>query len=153
MQVAFNLLEARPRSEQELVTALRRKNVPDEVAEHVMARLRELGYVDDEAFAEMVVRSASMSRGLARRSLAEELRKRGVSDEIAEEALAPVDDVMERDSARRLVDKKLRSMNGLAIDVKRRRLAGMLARKGYPAGVAYPVISEALSEIPEHHRD
>lgn len=152
-RIVLRKLAAAPRSRAQLAEALAGKEIPEPVAEAVLDRMEAVGLVDDEALAEMVVRSASASRGLARRSLAEELRKRGVSDEIAEEALAPVDDVMERDSARRLVDKKLRTMNGLGVDVKRRRLAGMLGRKGYPAGIAYPVISEALSEIPEHRRD
>lgn len=152
-RIVLRKLAAAPRSRAQLAETLAAKEIPEAVADAVLDRMEAVGLVDDEAFAEMVVRSVSASRGLARRSIAEELRKRGVSDEIVEEALTPVDDVMERDSARRLVEKKLRTMNGLAIDVKRRRLAGMLARKGYPSGVVYPVISEALSEIPEHRRD
>lgn len=152
-RIVLRKLAAAPRSRAQLAETLAGKEIPELVAQAVLDRMEAVGLVDDEAFAEMVVRSASASRGLARRSLAEELRKRGVSDEIAEEALAPVDDVMERDSARRLVDKKLRTMSGLEIEVKRRRLAGMLARKGYPAGIVYPVVAEALAEIPEHRRD
>ena len=152
-RIVLRKLAAAPRSRAQLAETLAGKEISEPVAQAVLDRMEAVGLVDDEAFAEMVVRSASASRGLARRSLAEELRKRGVSDEIAEEALAPVDDVMERDSARRLVDKKLRTMSGLEIEVKRRRLAGMLARKGYPAGIVYPVVAEALAEIPEHRRD
>lgn len=151
-RIVLRKLAAAPRSRAQLAEALADKEIPEPVAEAVLDRMEAVGLVDDEAFAEMVVRSVSAGRGLARRSIAEELRKRGVSDEIAEEALAPIDDSDERDSARRLVDKKLRTMSGLDFQVKQRRLAGMLARKGYSAGVVYPVIREALSEIPEHQR-
>ena len=152
-RIVLRKLAAAPRSRAQLAEALAAKQIPEAVADAVLARMEEVGLVDDEAFAEMVVRSASQGRGLARRSLAEELRKRGVSDEIAEQALSPVDDATERDAARRLVDKRLRTMGGLEIDVKRRRLAGMLARKGYSSGVVYPVVSEALAEAVEHRRD
>ena len=52
-----------------------------------------------------------------------------------------------------LVAKKLRSMHGLEPLVQKRRLAGMLARKGYPADLAMAVIREAIAEAPEHQRD
>ena len=152
-RIVLRRLAAAPRSRAQLAETLAGKQIPQAVADAVLDRMEEVGLVDDEAFAEMVVRSASQGRGLARRSLAEELRKRGVSDEIAEQALSPVDDATERDAARWLVDKRLRTMGGLEIDVKRRRLAGMLARKGYSSGVVYPVVSEALAEMAEHRRD
>ena len=62
-----------------------------------------------------------------------------------------VDD--ERDVARELVAKKLRSMHGLDRVVQTRRLSGMLARKGYGHDVARVVITEALDAEPEHQRD
>jgi regulatory protein len=48
--------------------------------------------------------------------------------------------------ARRLVERKLRSMAGLEPQAAARRLVGMLARKGYPAGLAYEVVRTALAE-------
>ena len=49
--------------------------------------------------------------------------------------------------------KKLRTMAGLAPDVQARRLAAMLARKGYSGEVAWPVIRDAITGAPEHQRD
>ena len=98
----------------------------------VLDRLTEVGLVDDEAFAEMLVRSQQAGRGLARRALARELRSKGIDPELAAETLDGIDDESERERARELVAKKLRSMHGLdAPSVQTRRLAGMLARKGY----------------------
>ena len=56
----------------------------------------------------------------------------------------------QRAAARALVDRKLRSMSGLDPQVATRRLAGLLARKGYAAGLAFSVVREALAE---HGRD
>ena len=87
------------------------------------------------------------------RALARELRTKGVDDETAR---ATLDRDRPRGRARpgrALVAKKLRSMHGLDATVQTRRLAGMLARKGYPSSVAFAVIREALAEAPEHQRD
>ena len=44
-------------------------------------------------------------------------------------------------------------MAGLDAVVQTRRLAGMLARKGYGPELSMRVIREALAEAPEHQRD
>lgn len=132
-----------------------RKDVPDDVADRVLDRFEEVGLVDDAAYAGMLVRTRQSERGLARRALAVELRRKGIDQETAAEALAEVDDEDEEASARRLVAKRLRAMSGLEPEVKRRRLAGMLARKGHGPGVSYRVINEALGaeRDPESHAD
>lgn len=143
--VALRQLAAAPRSRAELARAMARKGVPEDVAEQVLDRFDEVGLIDDAAYAQMLVRSRQSTRGLARRALAHELRRRGVDGEIAEDALAQVTDEDEAEAARRLVEKKLRTMGGLEPPVRRRRLAGALARKGYSSGVALRVIGEALA--------
>jgi regulatory protein len=99
------------------------------------------------------VRSQQAARGLAKDALAQELRAKGIDDHLADEALASISDEDERDRARALVGKKLRAMHGLGIEVQTRRLAGMLARKGYSARVTYAVIREAIADAPEHLPD
>lgn len=142
-----------PRSRQQLRDKLRQRNCPDDVAEAVLDRMTEVGLVDDEAFAGMLVRSKQAGRGLATRALSQELRTKGIDPETAEAVLADIDPEEERERARTLVIKKLRTMHGLDATVQTRRLAGMLARKGYPSSVAFAVIREALAEAPEHQRD
>ena len=124
-------LTATPRSRAQLEQALRRKDCPDDVAAAVLDRMEEVGLVDDVAYAGMLVRSQQAGRGLARRALAHELRRKGVDDDTARAALDEVDPHDEEERARQLVAKKLRSMSGLDPVVQTRRLAGMLARKGY----------------------
>ena len=84
------------------------------------------------------------SRGLAGRALAQELRRKGVDDETARTALDELDPASEEQAARALVRKKLRSLQGVDRTTATRRLAGMLARKGYPAGLAFAVVREEL---------
>ncbi len=148
-EICLRLLTDRARTRHELAQALRRKGVPDEAAEQVLGRFDEVGLIDDAAFAGQWVRSRHRFRGLGRRAIAMELRRKGVDDEIAGEALAEVDGEAEEQRARQLVDRKLRSLTLTTPDqrvVAARRLVGMLARKGYPAGVAYGVVRSALAD-------
>jgi len=152
-QIVLRQLTAAPRSRSQLEQALRRKECPDDVAAAVLDRMEEVGLVDDTAYAGMLVRSQQAGRGLARRALAQELRRKGVDDETAQAALDEVDPHDEEDRARELVAKKMRSMAGLEPVVQTRRLAGMLARKGYPSDLTMRVVREAVREAPEHQRD
>jgi regulatory protein len=152
-QIVLRQLALSPKSRQQLRDTLRARNCPDDVAEAVLDRMTDVGLVDDEAYAGMLVRSQQAGRGLARRALARELRTRGVDDETARATLEQIDPEAERDRAAHLVAKKLRSMHGLEPLVQKRRLAGMLARKGYPADLAMAVIREAIAAAPEHQRD
>ncbi|MCB1238373.1 MAG: RecX family transcriptional regulator, partial [Tetrasphaera sp.] len=81
------------------------------------------------------------------------LRAKGVDADTARDALEALDPVLEEDQARDLVARRLRSMAGLDAVVQTRRLAGMLARKGYGPELSMRVIREALAEAPEHQRD
>ena len=123
------------------------------VATTVLDRLEEVGLVDDAAYAGMLVRSQQVGRGLARRALAQELRRKGVDDDTARGALDMVGEHDEEERARALVAKKMRSMSGLDAVVQTRRLAGMLARKGYGSDIAMRVVREAVRDAPEHQRD
>ena len=152
-QIVLRQLAMAPRSRQQLEDKLRQRNCPDEVAAEVLDRMTEVGLVDDVAYAEMLVRSKQAERGLARRALAQELRTKGIDAEIAAETLEGIDEDAERARARQLVDKKLRTMHGLGVDVQTRRLAGMLARKGYSSGMSYAVIRDAIADSEEYLTD
>lgn len=148
-EICLRLLTDRARTRQELASALTRKGVPDEAAAEVLDRFGEVGLIDDAAFAGQWVRSRHTHRGLGRRAIAVELRRKGVADEVAREALAEVDTESEDRRARELVDRKLRSLAIGTPDQRAtaaRRLVGMLARKGYGASTAYRVVRAALAE-------
>jgi regulatory protein len=148
-EICLRLLTDRARTRQELASALARKGVPAEAAADVLDRFGEVGLIDDAAFAGQWVRSRHVHRGLGRRAIAVELRRKGVADEVAGEALAEVDTESEDRRARELVDRKLRSLAIGTPDQRAtvaRRLVGMLARKGYGAGTAYRVVRAALAE-------
>lgn len=152
-QIVLRQLTAGARSRAQLAAKLRQRGCSDEVAAAVLDRMVEVGLVDDAAYARFLVASRHDGKGLARRALAHEMRAKGVAPELGDQALATVSDEQERDRARALVEKRLRSLHGLPAQVQARRLAGLLARKGYPGDVAYGVIQDALRDAPEHLPD
>jgi regulatory protein len=143
--ILLTKLTASAKSRRELADALAAKDVPDDVATTVLDRFEQVGLVDDAAFADTWVRSRQASRGLSRRALSHELRRKGVDDEVIAESLEQVDAETERDAAMALVTRKLRSTRGLDQVRRTRRLVGMLARKGYGPGLAAGVVREALA--------
>jgi len=142
--IVLTKLTARARTRQELADALAGRGVPDEVATRVLDRFGEVGLVDDAAFATAWVESRQASRGLSRRALALELRRKGVDSEIVADSLASIDDGTEYDAARSLVEKKLRSTRNADPQARWRQLVGLLARRGYPPGLAMRVVGDVL---------
>ena len=143
--LCLRLLTGTPRTRGQLAEAMRKREIPDEVAEHVLERFQEVGLIDDQAFANAWVESRHRGRGLARRALARELQHRGVAAELVTEAVGLLDSEQEEQTARELVRRRLPGTRGLDRDKRIRRLAGMLARKGYPEGLALRVVRDALA--------
>nr|WP_232021662.1 regulatory protein RecX [Pseudonocardia autotrophica] len=147
-EICLRLLTDRARSVKELGDALRRKEIADEVAHRVLERFDEVGLVDDKAFADQWVRSRHRHRGLGKRAIALELHRKGIDRDVADEALTEIDDDSERDRARELVVRRLRSLPVGTREQRQstaRKLVGMLARKGYGGGVAYGVVKEEIA--------
>ncbi|WP_396122979.1 regulatory protein RecX [Actinokineospora sp. UTMC 2448] len=152
--MCYRLLTMRPHTRTELAQALRKREIPDDVAESVLGKFDAAGLIDDAAFAEMWVRSRHEHQGLGRRALAVELKRRGVDSSVVADAVGAVDDEAEEERAAALVRKRLRAMSGVDEQAKIRRLVGMLARKGYGQGLAYRVVraelgAEGLDELGE----
>lgn len=145
-QVCLRELAIRPRTRSELAAAMRRHGVADDVAGEVLARYDEVGIIDDEAFARAWVASRHAGRGLARRALAAELRRKGVQSETVDEALTELDPDTELATARNLVIRRLRSSRRDRPEAMLRRLVAMLARKGYPPALAVRVVKDVLAE-------
>jgi regulatory protein len=144
--ICLRLLTSGPRTRAQLATALRKRRIPDEVADSVLGRFAEVGLIDDAAFARAWVESRHHGRGLARKALAAELRQRGVSDGEVRSAIGLLGPQDELATAQQLVAKRVAAGRGKPMPVRARQLMGMLARKGYPAGLAAQVVREALEQ-------
>ncbi|MGW9043587.1 recombination regulator RecX [Streptomyces lydicus] len=144
--ICLRLLTGNPRTRKQLEDALRQRGIPDEAAQEVLSRFEDVGLINDAAFADAWVESRHQGRGLARRALARELRTKGVDSALIDVAVSRLDSEQEESTARELVDRKLRATRGLDREKRLRRLAGMLARKGYAEGLALRVVKQALAE-------
>jgi regulatory protein len=143
-KILLDQLTGRARSRADLAKKLAQKDVPEEIATRLLDRFEEVGLVDDASFSRDWVVQRQSGKGLAKRALAQELRRKGIDDETARAALDEVDPDDEVEAARMLVRRKLRSVQGLDRDKAVRRLVGMLARKGHSSSVAFRVVKEEL---------
>lgn len=142
---AMEHLGRRLHSCSELRTKLMQREYGEEIVVGVIEDLARLGYLDDERFARTRVLSAAQHRHHGRRRARAELLKRGVNAKVADRAL---DDVYgEADSmaiARQFAVKQAARLRKLDPVVARRRLAGMLQRRGFEYELVKPVIDEVL---------
>jgi regulatory protein len=144
--ICLRLLTVAPRTRAQLAQAMHSGGVPAEAAETVLARFADVGLIDDGAFARAWVESRHHSRGLSRRSLAAELRRRGVETDEIREAVDTLDPEQEVATARHLVEKKMASTRGRPPEARARQAASLLARKGYPPGLVFRLIKEVMQQ-------
>ena len=78
--------------------------------------------------------------------MAAKLRQRGFDDEVVGDALTGIDAEDERRRAAELVARRHRALSGLPVEVRTRRLVGLLGRKGYSPGLAWEVVRAELSD-------
>ncbi|RPF22089.1 regulatory protein RecX [Myceligenerans xiligouense] len=144
-EALLRILTAAQKSRRELEQALARKGYPESVVMPLLERFDEVGLVDDAAYAGTIVRTRHGERGLARRAISAELRRRGIDEDTATEALDQIDPDDERAAGARLAEKLVTRTRGLDRDVRVRRAVGSLARKGYAPGLAFELVREALA--------
>lgn len=134
---ALRLLAYRPRSEKELRLRLARRGYLPALIGETLARLRRLGYVDDEAFARFWTESRDSSSPRSRRLLRSELLQKGVNAETASEAVGALSD---EEAAYRAASKRLRAAQDSDYAAFRRRMGGFLFRRGF----SYEVIRRTV---------
>lgn len=152
-EVVLRILTAAQRSRRELEQSLARKGYPEDVVEQVLNRFDEVGLVDDATYAETIVRTRHAERGLARRGIAAELRRRGIDEDTAVEALDQLDPDDERAAGAKLATKLVTRTRSLDRQVRVRRAVGSLARKGYAPGLAFELVRDALAAEGEETDD
>jgi regulatory protein len=170
---ALNFLAVRPRSEAEVRRKLRTKAVPPESIDAVVARLRRARYLDDAEFARYWIGERARSSPRGARLLRGELRMKGVSPSIIDQALADFEETAAAEAAAApasappgdasteepedrvtrealtLATRKLRSYTGLDPVTFRRRMSGFLLRRGYD----YAVVARVLKRLDARESD
>jgi regulatory protein len=142
---AYRYLAIRPRSRAEVEQRLTDRGFPPGIVRSVIEHLFRLGYLNDAQFARDWAASRVRTRGYGRRRVEQELRQKGIVREIISEVLAGLfEDSSELEIARREAEKKLKGLARYEPEVRRRRLAGHLERKGFPPDIIRQIIFEQL---------
>lgn len=145
--IALRKLANRAHTRQELECALAAKEIPTEVASAVLDRLQEVRLIDDATFASDWVESRQRRRHLSVSALRRELKAKGVDSEHVDSAVSTLDAEDDYEAAIELARRRVRSMDGLAREVRYRRLSGLLARRGFSHGTVGRVLNEVLGQL------
>jgi regulatory protein len=145
---ALDYIAFKARTEHEVRQKLARSGFPEEIAERAIGRIRELGYLDDEAYARAYVRGRLTGRGHGPVRLRADLLRRGLARELIDRALAEQveeDDLLE--AARRQARQRWQRLASEADPRRRRKKAfDFLLRRGFDFDTARQVVDELETE-------
>lgn len=146
LRKAMNRLARRAMSRRDLDRKLIDLEFDAPTRQRVLDRLAELGYLDDAAFGKALIRETVLRKPAGPFLLKQKLMQKGLDrtliDRLVEDATETRDQTAD---AVDLLRRRLRSMQRLDPAARRRRLYGLLARRGYDIDT----ISNALSELSE----
>jgi regulatory protein len=145
VSTAMRALEQRMQTGRELRTRLLRKGFDNETIDAALAKLSDVGYLNDERFAELWIENRLAHRPRGKRMLEQELRQKGIDRQIVDETVAGMD-IDDRAAALELARKRLKSVQSLPLDVQKKKLTGILARRGFDYGVIRATLETVLGE-------
>ncbi len=148
-EIVYRQLAAAPRPRAVLARKLIDKGIDEVVAADVLDRFERSGLIDDRAYAELYVATKHRDRALGRRALRAELRRQGVAEADFADAVEEIDGEAEADRAADLVRRRIGSAMAAGPEAARRRLLGLLGRRGYSPALAARVVEEAVADYPD----
>jgi regulatory protein len=140
-QYALKLLGYRGRSVKELQERLRGKGIPASAASSAIRHLKDIGLVDDVSLAESLKREAEATKMLSQKGAKKYLFSRGIPRDIIERVFSHEDNP-DVENAGRLVDKKMKVLGGYPAEIAKRRLYGLLSRRGYSSETILKVLKD-----------
>ncbi|MCU1598132.1 MAG: regulatory protein [Actinomycetota bacterium] len=146
--VSMHALTRKGMSSAEMTVLLKSRDLDEHDVEVEVARLEEVGLLDDHDLANNLVRTLRDRKGLGRSAINAELRRRKIDSVAIEEALSdayPVDGDDELTRAREIAIKRAPQLRSLDAETARRRLGAFLMRKGYSGSVVASAVATALA--------
>ena len=141
---AARFLANRPRSTTEVRRNLAKKDTPETVIDQAIARLEQMGYLDDTAFARYWLENRNTFKPRGPLALRYELRQKGVPDSIID---AVLEDGLDVDAAAyKAAQQKARRLRGLTRQQFQNKLGGFLQRRGFSYAVSRDVIEQIATE-------
>lgn len=123
------------------------KEYPVEIIESLIARFTEVGLIDDFALAKEHARILFDRKGKSKTLIGMELREKGFSQDAIKDALAEIESDDELELAKGLALTKMAKTSGSDKSAVERKVAGFLARKGYPSSVVWVAVRYASEEL------
>jgi regulatory protein len=108
-----------------------------------------VGLINDQALATNYVSSQHGRKGLGKNALRQQLRAKGISDDVAMEAISQISEDQEFQAAFALACKKIRSLQKDDPKTQLRKIVGVLARKGYSSNLSFRVAKEVITDLPD----
>ncbi|GAB4415109.1 MAG: RecX family transcriptional regulator [Anaerolineae bacterium] len=143
---AVRYLGYRPRSQAEIERNLRDKGYAPEVTEHVIARLRQEQYLDDEAFAQFWLENRERFRPRGRQALRYEMKQKGLDPAVIESTLADLD---EDESAWSAIEGKFYRWKSLEEQELKQKVMAFLSRRGFNYETASGAANRAWASLNE----
>ena len=147
--IVLRQLSSSAKSRAQLAEVLSRKQIPEEIAQQALDELTDAGLVDDLAFAQLLVRSRCATKKVSRTRLVQQLRQKGISEELIEIAISVVTDERQASMALELAERKIRQLSSYPREVIERRTYGLLLRRGYSYGMSLHAVRQALAKSSE----
>ncbi len=142
--VLLHQLSRSMKTEHQLRQVLAKREIPAEIADSVIQRFTEAQLIDDAAYAKAFVAGRLACGGKSKSAIRRELRQKGVSDDLANQALKGLDREAEAELALGLARKRLNALSNYDREVKYRRLQGFLARRGFDSEIIRRTLSEVM---------
>ncbi len=137
---AAEILQRRPKTENELRKKLSAKGIAAEQIDEAVCRVKALNWVDDKKFSEMWIENQSVFRPRSKRMLAYELRRKGISEETISESLRDMKDDQAAFACAERYARRLRDIDPAVIRLK---LRGYLVRRGFD----YDAVRQAVNKV------
>lgn len=143
-QLAFNYslkyLSFRPRSVKEAYDYLVRKNFTEDTINHILKRLIDLKFLNDEDFGRLWIESRQKYKGKSKFILKSELRLKGLNRELIDELVSESMDELE--AAKIAFEKKKKLYSKFSKEEFNKKMAAFLSRRGF----SYDIIRKLLKD-------
>jgi len=147
-KAAVRFLSFRPRSEKEVRDYLTKKKCDDLTAKRIIESLKRDKFINDEEFTRMWIRERTLIKPKAVRVIKMELKQKGISKELIEEAFENSDDSpSDLNLAVQLIEKKLRTIHDQSDKYKvKEKLGRFLASKGFDWDTIKAAIDQVMAK-------
>jgi regulatory protein len=141
---AMRRLDRRAMSTRQLADKLKTLGYSQPVIDRVIGRITELGVLDDEAYGQALIREVQRGKPAGPRLLRVKLVQKGLDRRLIDELVASATDDDGVSKARQFAQTKLGTLMRYDVATRKRRLWGLLARRGFER----EVIDDVLSNLP-----